>query len=195
MSTMDNNQIMNKVRDFSRTQDGQRMMDDRIAEYRRTGVRRTGAGDVILTDDTMHEIAYELIRNLQQMAEVLEMSRVLPHSVAAHFQWLSAEVIRSNKDGSCTIGIFFDDDLHRDSLIGYGHDGSMGTRTGDGVDNIIALFNEGYNAAGAVHGFWESAGIFTWSLRVRPHLGFMQGEIDRFNARYNRSVCHAELMW
>ena len=194
MSTINASQIMQKVRAFSETPTGKKMMSDKIQEYREKGVRYTGAGDLILTEDTMHDIAYELIRNLQQMATTLETMRVLPHSVAEHFDSLQADVISNRKNGGYIIGIWFADDLHRYSLYNYSSNGAK-RHTGSGIDNIVALFDNGYQAAGAVYGFWESAGVYTWSLNQRPELGFMQGEIDRFNAQYNRSACHAELMW
>lgn len=195
MPTINASQIYNKVKSFSKSEEGKKMMADKIEQYKKDGVRRTCAGDPILTQDEMHNIAHELIQDLQQMASVLEMSGVLPKSVADHFDYLSADIAIDHKNGSCEIGIYFDDDLHRDSLLAYGRNGSYSHRTGSGIDNIIALFEFGYDTWGAVYGYWENARIDTWSLSSRPALGFMQAEIDRFNARYRKSVCHAELMW
>ena len=190
------NSIFSKVKKYVKSADGKAKAKEYINRCKEEGIRETNAGSLIITRDTAHAIAYELIQNLQQMAAILEMSRVLPHGVAEHFRYLSAEITEEGKDGGFVVGIYFDDDLHRDSMIGYNrHTGTLSERTGDGIDNIIALFNNGYDAGGAVYGFWENAGVFTWSLRNRPHLGFMEGEIDRFNAQYSRSVCHAELLW
>lgn len=194
MSTINASQIYQKVKEYSKSNEGKKVMDDKIKEYKKQGVRKTGAGDTILTNEVMHQIAYELIRDLQDMATNLEMMRVLPHSVAAHFDSLQAQVISDTPDGGCTIAIWFADDLHRESLFNYSSNGAQ-RHTGSGISNIISLFDTGYNAGGSVYGYWENAGIYTWSLDRRPNLGFMQGEIDRFNAKYKRSVCHAELMW
>lgn len=48
-------------------------------------------------------------------------------------------------------------------------------RTGDGIDNIIAMFNNGVKADGAVFGNWDGHGHDGyWSERTRPTLKFVQ---------------------
>lgn len=72
---------------------------------------------------------------------------------------------------------------------------SMLTDVGyEGVDNIVALLNNGYHAKCYVYGYWESKGIYTYSKKDRESLHFMKNAINDFNLRYgSTSGCHAEL--
>lgn len=191
-SQIDMNSIMEKVSAFSKSNRGKKLMSNTIARYKRDGVRKTQAGSIIITEDYMHEVAQELIFDLQQMASQLRLEGVIPDSVARHFWSLDVRSIKSNSEsGKYIVSIEFMDNLSRPSLMTYS---ASGSRTGGGIDNIISLFNTGYSAKGAVYGFWESAGIDTWSLPFRPRLGFMEDVLFRFNLKY-ASICEAELLW
>ena len=79
-------------------------------------------------------------------------------------------------DRKAVVDIYFGGDTHRDSL--------MPERYG-GVDNIIALINNGYSEnenIGKVSGTWHSIRIH--GLTERTGLHFMQEAVDTFNARY-----------
>lgn len=188
---IDMRSIMSKVSALSKSGTGKKMMADKIEEYKKEGVRQTAAGSFIVTEDVIHEIAQELIFDLQRMAARLQSEGVLAYSVAKHFWSLYVEAFQSDRAGNYKVYIAFADDLSRQSLLSYS---ASGARTGEGIDNIISLFNTGYSARGAVHGFWENAGVDTWSVPYRPRLGFMEDAIDKFNMKY-ASVCEAELLW
>lgn len=51
-----------------------------------------------------------------------------------------------------------------------------------GVDNIVALMNNGYSTSHDVWGEWH--GNFIYGRRSRPALGFMQQAVAAFNAQY-----------
>ena len=59
-----------------------------------------------------------------------------------------------------------------------------------GVDNIIALFNNGYNAYKSIGGYWH--GDYITSLQRREALHFIQNAINDFNTRYGKQYkCNA----
>lgn len=188
---IDMTSIMAKATSYSKTNKCKKKMSDTIARYKREGIRKTQAGSIIITEDTMHEIAQDLIFDLQQMASQLRLEGVLADSVARHFWSLRVDAIKEDSSGKYEVTISFMDDLSRNSLLSYS---ASGARTGEGIENIISLFNTGYSARGMVYGFWENAGIDTMSRPYRPRLGFMDDVIKQFNIKYS-SVCEAKLLW
>lgn len=82
---------------------------------------------------------------------------------------------------------FNPESVFRNSLL---NDGDSGY----GVDNIIALLNNGYHAKRQVYGYWQTAGRNVWSRQDREALGFMQKAIDIFNDEYGSVYnCTAQL--
>lgn len=60
-------------------------------------------------------------------------------------------------------------------------------RTGDGVDNIVALFNNGVNASARVYGYWDGHGEGKYaSAQTRPSLEFIQEAARNVVNRYKR---------
>lgn len=89
------------------------------------------------------------------------------------------------------IPLYFEGDLHRDSL-----DNDLGY---EGINNIVALFNNGYHAQNYVYGWWDNhspsgAAIghslyndnYAWvrSKKERDALKFIQQAISDFNGNY-----------
>lgn len=192
MATVNIGSIMSKVQRYAGSSVGKKQMASVIEQCKKDGVSLTAGGGKIMTEDMMHAAALELITELQRTARRLQIAKLLQPSVVQHFDSLQASAIQE-EDGSCVIYISFMDDLSRMSLLNT----DTGKRTGDGVDNIIALFEYGYYANGAVHGYWESRDSYTWSRSMRDGLGFMRTTIQRFNMKYsgNDYNCYAELMW
>lgn len=192
--------IERKLKNYAKSPAGKKDVKETLKRYRDSGINKTNAGGTVLSIDDMHKIALDLIYQLKMMARQLEMGGVFPQSVADHFDTLYVMSIDELPDGRFAAYIAFDDDLSRDSLLcvgskqsGSGYDAWV-DRTGRGVDNIIALFDNGYSAR-QVFGFWENAGIFTPSRASRPHLGFMQAELDDFMIKYSNIIEGVELMW
>ena len=74
--------------------------------------------------------------------------------------------------------------LYRDS---FRERPNSSVRTGDGIDNIVALFNNGVGADGAVHGYWDNHGDdMYWSRMIRPSLGFIQEAARNVVEMYKR---------
>ena len=78
------------------------------------------------------------------------------------------------------IEVWFEGDLSRDSLAPDEYP--------EGIDNIAALLNKGYNAANTVYGIWAGhgyAGSFNIpSLREREGLHFIENAIRDYMANY-----------
>lgn len=96
--------------------------------------------------------------------------------------------IDTDSDGNSYINIYFrKDSIHRDSLyISKGK--RAGERTGNGIDNIIALMNNGYSASKQVYGEWTRTKtgetLHIGSKTNREPLMFIQESINEFNARH-----------
>lgn len=71
------------------------------------------------------------------------------------------------------IDVWFSNNLHRDSLV----PGKYG-----GVDNIIALFNNGYSAGNTVYGIWHGEQIA--SLTERTGIHFIESAVRNYMANY-----------
>ena len=180
--------IMRKVSAYSKTENGKAKMRDVIQQYRTKGVGKTAAGDKVITESDMWMAASKMIDVLRSTAQSCD----LPPSVLRHFDSLECSQVYEMPDGTSVIYIYFEDDLHRDSLendLGY-----------EGIDNIIALFNNGYHAHNYVYGWWNghrptgeavsrgSTGTedFAWvrSKKEREGLQFIQQAVRDFNGNY-----------
>lgn len=73
------------------------------------------------------------------------------------------------------------------SLPGYMQRPSLNVWAYGFVDNIIALFNNGYYAERVVFGYWPGHGM-TSSLTERPGLHFMNKAVDEFNGMYGETA-------
>lgn len=79
--------------------------------------------------------------------------------------------VPSMTDMNAEIRLSFYSDLHRDSL--------WSSRYG-GVDNIVNLFEHGWNARGRVRGYWRGRG-FVWSRRAHPAGNMLGRAVATFN--------------
>lgn len=71
------------------------------------------------------------------------------------------------------IDVWFTNNMHRDSLV----PGKYG-----GVDNIVALFNNGYSAGNSVYGIWHGEQIA--SLTERTGIHFIESAVRNYMANY-----------
>lgn len=156
--------VMAKVRAFASSDAGQKMMDARLAEYRSGNVSRTAAGDRVLGEDDMYEAASKMIQVLRSTARDFGLAP----SVLALFDTLDHSRIIKFPNGTSEIFIYFTGDTHRESLYPEGYEG--------GVDNIVALLNNGYHASGYVYGWWDG------------HQDYAGGHTDLRNAGMESSV-------
>lgn len=179
--------IMGKVNAYIESPSGQARMKAKIDEYVKNGVKKTAAGDRICTEDDMYMAASKLISVLRSTARSYD----LPDSVMRHFDSLACSRPFKMPDGSYEMYIYFEDDLHRESL---------NPESYDGVRNIVALLNNGYHASDYAYGFWDNhAYTGEWnvlrqgygdnfayirSMKDRQGLHFIQQAVQDFNGNY-----------
>lgn len=164
--------IMNKVGAYSRSVNGKLRMRECIQRYSDEGKGKTEAGDKIITEKDMHMAAAKMIQVLRSTAQ----SYALPASVMSHFDSLDTSSIIEMPDGSSIIYIYFGEDLHRDSLA---------PKDYSGIDNVVALINNGYGehpSMAKVWGEWRGARIH--GLTQRTGLHFIQQAVQDFNGNY-----------
>lgn len=177
---------MGKVSAYAQSKEGNERMKKCIQEYSEAEISRTAAGSKVRTVKDMQAAAQKFINIMKSTA----LNYNLPDSVMAHINGLEAGNIRKTSEGF-EIPLFFAGDLHRDSLendLNY-----------DGIDNIVALFNNGYHASNYVYGWWRTRKTdggaafessnrddFAWvrSKKDREALHFIQQAITDFNANY-----------
>lgn len=188
--------IESKVKKWSGSKEGQHRINGVISGYRRAGKSRTEAGGIIFGEEDIIRLANEFIDILKAEAG----SSGLKDSVLKHFDSLIADppvqsgTGKNDEDMFC-VNIRFTDDLKRDSLdnVDY-HDYP-------GVNNIVALFNNGVDAAATTYGWWEkhaptgaaiirSTADSAWAKTepVRPPLQFIQRAIDIFQKKYSNAA-------
>lgn len=196
MSGINMSSIMSKVGAYSRSVDGKLRMKDCIEKYVANGRSKTAAGDNVMTNDRMWEAAAKMITVLRTTANEYD----LPESVRKHFDSLECTSPIKLNDGKMVVYVYFQDEidggLRRESL----EDGEGG-HTGEGINNIIALFNNGAHASKYVYGWWNghkphgealarSGGQldadYAWvrSRKDRDALHFIQQAVADFNGNY-----------
>ena len=173
---IDYNSVEQKVQAWAQSPAGKKKINQKINEYKRKNVERTEAGSVVLTDWRLRWLADQLVTMIRNYAT----SSDIPASVSSHFTSLRRGRLQKGPDGSRSIEINFGDDLSRESLQ---------PQTYGGVNNIIAIFNNGYPsdagrsaAISHVTGVWH--GVEIHALGYRPGLHFMQQAVADFNAAY-----------
>ena len=172
--------IMGKVKAFSESPEGKRRIKECLEKYKKEGRTVTEAGSVLFNDETMLEAAGKFINVLKDAARDALLPTVRDEesldSVMKHFDSLDYSAPVKMPDGSAVIYVYFKDDLHRDSLQ---------PDKWDGVENIIAVLNNGYDKhenMGKVWGVWHGARVH--ALTERTGLRFIQQAIMDFNGNY-----------
>ena len=144
------------------------VLDSKIRQWVDSGVRPAGMTGAVLTKAQMYEAAYKM-KEL-----VVSRSAGLPISIRDDVQSFGIGDISETGPGMYQIICGFKGATNRPSLAPdrYG-----------GVENIIALFNNGYSARATVYGEWPGYGPAA-SLTMRPGTHFMNAAVDAFNSTY-----------
>ncbi len=188
MANINMSSIMNKVKAYASSKEGKERTRAVLKKYREEGRLTTDGGGEVLTKATMSRLAQELINILKTTANSYD----LPNSVMAHFDSLTATFEDLGNDKFACY-IYFADDLSRESL-------ETDYNQGDGINNIIALFNNGYVASAPKYGWWNGHSptgeslnramtgtesyAYVQSKQARPSLRFMQAAIEDFYSHY-----------
>ncbi len=187
MAVINMQSIFSKCKEWSESKKGKEQMRRTINQMQKSGQRITAAGSEVLTKTKMSELADELISILRNTAASYD----LPSSVLDHFDSLTY-VVQDLGNSEYEFDIYFADDLSRESLY-------TDYDQGSGINNIIALFNNGYVASAPKYGWWENhkptgesiirsavggRDAYIRSLQGRPSLNFMQRAIQDFVSKY-----------
>lgn len=179
--------IMSKAKAFSESPEGKRRMEACIEKYKMEGRTETAAGSKIVTEKMMWEAVSKFLYVMRTTAADYD----LPESVIRHINSMESSSRITKTPEGFEIYLYFGGDLHRDSL-----DNDLGY---EGIDNIVALFNNGYHAKNYVYGWWDGHRAtgdsvlrsgpyndFAWarSKKEREPLRFIQQAVADFNANY-----------
>ena len=192
MPAINMSSIMSKVGAYSRSVSGKLRMKECIDKYAADGKGKTAGGGKVMTETDMLEAGAKLIQVLQETARACD----LPQSIMQHFNSLECSKPSKMPDGSTLMYVYFEDNLRRESL-----DDGINGYTGEGIDNIVALFNNGYHASDYVYGWWDGhqatastlfrsgsdiKANYAWvrSQKDREGLHFIQQAVDDFNGNY-----------
>lgn len=165
--------VMNKVNNYASSPAGRKKISNVISGV---GI---GNGDLALRRIEMIMASHEMIALLRQHAA----SAGLPASVMSHVESFVANIPKVNDDGSGIVAISMGSNPSRPSLYPEKYDGAY---------NIVALFNNGYDASGVVYGHPNveidgqqsiNGFFYTKSKQHRDGLGFMQSAVAEFNAK------------
>lgn len=182
MARINMSSVMGKVKAFAKSKDGQERINRAVSDLRAKGGAVTEAGDTVITHDSMIRAAELLISILRETAS----QKGLPESVRKHFDSLyHTDPAPYGKESSrYKCDIIFGDDLSRMSLL-ITTGPNKGKRTGEGISDIVSLFDTGYDADKRVYGLWDGHGKDTVASRThREGLHFMSEAIDSFNREY-----------
>lgn len=171
--------IMAKVNAWAQTPDGKKKVDGVVKDSVRTG-RPLANGKKVLDPKEMTAAANDLIQIIRDN---------LPEPIKEVGRTLTASAPIRNPDGTYVVYINFDKDaLRRESLKNNNeyYQSKHNGRTGEGINNIVALFNTGYkeDSIGRVWGMWESRGKWIHNQQSRDGLWFMQRAVQDFLSTY-----------
>lgn len=172
---------------YLKSADAKKKIDAKICEYHSSGEKSTANGSSLVPEDRMIHASAKFMELLHQNA----LACNLPASVIQHIDDMTSASPIQTKDGF-ELPISFGGDLHRDSL-------ENDDTSYDGIDNIVALFNNGYHASNYVYGWWNNHSPsgsalghslykddYAWvrSVKDREALRFIQQTIADFNGNY-----------
>ena len=179
--------VMGKVADYANSKEGKAKMKNTIDEYKRGSKDFTAAGSEILNYDRAAGLCYAFIEYLRRIVS----SHGLPSNITRHFEDLNYSVIDAGDHFEGYIYFGNEDALSRESLYDERY---------EGINNIVALFNNGYVASNPVYGWWDghhptgdesvfrsgslSNSAYVRSKQERPALGFMQEAVQEFYEFY-----------
>ena len=135
---------------------GQKKLKDTLDHYRKSGVGKTSAGSKLVTKEVLEQMKKRMIELVFEEADKSHryvegrLRTGLPPSLWRDIHSLRMTGAYESGD-SYVLNFYFTHDLYRSSL----KDKNGNSRYG-GIDNIIALFNNGYYTPNQTGGFWDS---------------------------------------
>lgn len=191
--------ILSAFDKYMKSPAGKKRLSDKISEYRKAGVTKTQAGSELVTEAALRNMAARLRELIIEEADKAQRYRAgqlvvgLPESVRRNV--LSFKLTSAYEQGDdYVMNFYFTDDLYRPSV-----DTGDPTYEYQGVQNIIALFNNGYYTPKQTYGWWDghsaagydgayrsigSGGAWIRTRNIMPDNEFMQKAADRFNGEF-----------
>lgn len=176
-----------KIQAWQASSAGQKRMKEYVQDKQRSGGTLAN-GQKVIGPEEMSAMAQDLINMIRAR---------LPESISSVGSTLHATAPTRSGEDAYRVRISFDSNaLFRESLETdeeYGN--QYGGHTGPGIQNIVALFNNGYgkDQIGRVYGLWASHGVMTYNAASRVGIGFMQAAVAEFNAKY-KGKCQVDVM-
>lgn len=157
--------LQSKLDAYLRSTAAKKKIDAKMSEYYDSGAKHTASGASLVPEDRMMKASAKFMELLYKNALACD----LPESVIKHIRDMCSVSPIQTTDGF-ELPLFLSGDLHRDSLDdGWG----VGSNGYNGIDNIVALFNNGYTASNHVYGWWYGHRGTTPEVRFRSgDLGF-----------------------
>lgn len=163
--------IINKAKAFTNSPKFQKKV-----EQKTDAVMLSGASAVNgkISQIGLKEAANKFIEVLQN--EVQEHSDTFGSTAISAITQLECDDAKKIGKNKYQIPIWFSGDLHRDSLV---------PKKYTGIDNIVALLNNGYKADGTVYGIWQGHSAFPiYSLPMRDGTHFIDSAVRSYMSNY-----------
>ena len=196
MANINISSIQQKLQAYVNSDAGKKLVRDTVKNIITSSSKSIDGG--IITLRGMDDLAFEFKSMINDEASIVS----LPESVFSDLDSLWYQDPRERADGKYEIIFTFDGDVSRPSLMStFGKRGGPKTtgRTGDGIENIVYLFETGYPVSGGtprhVYGTWdghEDLGVIR-SRNIMTGLHFIQRAVDKFNAKYSKQGATAIL--
>lgn len=166
MSGINMESILAKAKACTETSQFQRKIEQKADTLITTGGAASTPGGRMVTISGMSMAAAKFIEVLKGEIEGSDIAI----SNAISLEHGSPQKVGTNK---YQIEVWFSNNLHRESLVPdrYG-----------GIDNIVALFNNGYSAGNTVYGIWHGKEIA--SLTERTGIHFIESAVRNYMANY-----------
>lgn len=169
--------LADKINAWAKSPQGQAKIQGKLMEYAKKGISTTAAGTPLASREALTQAGNRMIDCLVKSGAGVD----LPPSVMAHISQASATDPRITPAGY-EVCVTFYGDLHRDSL-----DTRPDSKNAGGLDNIVAMFNNGYEkgiASDYVYGEWHGENIR--SRREREETRFIQTACEDFVKIYGK---------
>lgn len=189
--------IQQKLEAYAKSPAGKKAIRDVIHDII-IGSKQSIDGGIV-TLQGMDDLAFEFKSMINDEAAIVS----LPDSVFSDLDSLWYQDPHEREDGKYEVVFTFDGDVSRPSLMsifGKRNEPKTVGRTGDGIENIVYLFETGYPVSSEgtprhVYGTWdghEDLGVIR-SRNVMAGLHFIQSAVDKFNAKYSKNGATAIL--
>lgn len=179
--------IISKTKAYGKSNAGQ----NKIKELREKAFDRGatfGSGDGITSKSDYKRVANEYLEylyqysvNNPQMGDAI--TRIIQETIAHAF---ISEPTKVGK-GQYKVQVIFDEELLKRDSLSYAPTKKYPRGHGDGINNIIALFNNGYDLPEdkkTPYGLWKTHSVKKPARRHRDQLQFMQQSMQEFLTKF-----------